>query len=173
MSGAWDSLKTDIGNRWEDIKGAFSSAGSWISSTFGPAWKGYTEGLAQAFDGFKNGLSTAWEGIKGFFSNALSWLGSAFSSPFKSIWEGLSSHFGGVFEGLKSKFTGPINWIIDKLNSFIDGINAVKIPDWVPAVGGMGFSIPHLPRLKVGMDYVPSDNFPALLHKGEAVLTAA
>jgi hypothetical protein len=29
------------------------------------------------------------------------------------------------------------------------------------------------PRLSVGLDYVPYDEFPAILHKGEAVLTAA
>ena len=28
-----------------------------------------------------------------------------------------------------------------------------------------------LPRLKVGMDYVPADDFPALLHIGERVMT--
>ena len=31
---------------------------------------------------------------------------------------------------------------------------------------------PSIPRLEVGMDYVPFDDFPALLHKGERVLTA-
>ncbi len=30
-----------------------------------------------------------------------------------------------------------------------------------------------VPQLAVGLDYVPYDEFPALLHKGEAVLTAA
>ena len=46
-----------------------------------------------------------------------------------------------------------------------------KVPDWVPVVGGKGFNIPKIPRLKVGMDYVPSDRFPALLDEGEWVLT--
>jgi len=34
-----------------------------------------------------------------------------------------------------------------------------------------GLGIPQIPKLKVGMDYVPEDDFPALLHEGEAVLT--
>lgn len=162
-----------MGPAWDAIKALFQTFSDFYQNTFANAWKAVTSLLTGDFETFKTSLGNIWEGIKSFFSGVLGWLDSTFAAPFKGIWEGLSSHFGGVFEGLKSKFTGPINWIIDKLNSFIDGINAVKIPDWVPAVGGMGFSIPHLPRLKVGMDYVPSDNFPALLHKGEAVLTAA
>lgn len=31
--------------------------------------------------------------------------------------------------------------------------------------------LPRLPRLKIGMDYVPSDFYPAFLDEGEAVLT--
>ena len=38
-------------------------------------------------------------------------------------------------------------------------------------VGGKGFNISTIPRLKVGMDFVPSDFFPAYLDYGEAVLT--
>lgn len=40
-------------------------------------------------------------------------------------------------------------------------------------MGGKGFHIGTIPRLRVGIDYVPYDDFPALLHKGEAVLTAS
>ena len=47
----------------------------------------------------------------------------------------------------------------------------MKIPDWVPEVGGLSLNIKEIPKLKVGIDYVPEDDFPALLHKGEAVLT--
>ena len=61
--------------------------------------------------------------------------------------------------------------IINGINTFIRGLNKIQIPDWVPGVGGKGFHINELPRLKVGLDYVPEDDFPAVLHKGEAVLT--
>ena len=60
--------------------------------------------------------------------------------------------------------------IIDGINAFISGLNKIKIPDWVPLVGGKGINIPLIKKLRVGLDYVPYDNMPALLHKGEAVL---
>jgi hypothetical protein len=68
-------------------------------------------------------------------------------------------------------FKTPVNWIIDGINKFIQGINKIKIPDWVPGVGGKGFHLNTLNRLRVGMEYVPYDEFPAILHKGERVLT--
>ena len=66
----------------------------------------------------------------------------------------------------------PINYVIDQINGFIKGINKIKVPDWIPGIGGKSINIPTIPKLRIGMDYVPSDDFPALLHKGEAVLTA-
>ena len=68
-------------------------------------------------------------------------------------------------------FKTPLNAIINGINSFIRGVNRIKIPDWVPAIGGRGISIREIPRLKVGIDYVPSDYYPAFLDKGERVLT--
>ncbi len=79
-----------------------------------------------------------------------------------------SSVFGGLFNIVKV----PINFIIDGLNSFIRMVNQIKIPEWVPLVGGKGFSLPTIPKLRVGMDYVPYDEMQAVLHKGERVLTA-
>lgn len=58
------------------------------------------------------------------------------------------------------------------MNAFIKGLNKLKIPDWVPGVGGKGLNIPLIKKLRVGMEYVPYDDMPALLHKGEQVLTA-
>ena len=45
----------------------------------------------------------------------------------------------------------------------------------MPVIGGQkfGFNIPNIPKLRVGMEYVPYDDFPAVLHRGEKVLTAA
>jgi hypothetical protein len=59
------------------------------------------------------------------------------------------------------------------MNVFIRGLNNIKIPDWVPGVGGKGLNIKELTRLRIGMEYVPYDEYPALLHKGERVLTAS
>ena len=112
------------------------------------------------------------EALIGILDGLLQFITGVFTGDWESAWEGIQKIFGNVFEGLKELFKFPINWIIDKLNNFIRSVNRIKIPDWVPGVGGKSINLSTIPRLKVGLDYVPDDDFPALLHKGEAVLTA-
>ena len=44
----------------------------------------------------------------------------------------------------------PINLIIDGINGFTAGLNKIKIPEWVPFVGGKGFHIAKIPKLAKG-----------------------
>lgn len=89
-----------------------------------------------------------------------------------SVVKGLIDIFKNVFGSLWEIVKVPINWIIGGINKFIEGLNKIKIPDWVPLLGGKGLNIPLIRKLQIGMDYIPSDNYPALLHKGERVLTS-
>lgn len=125
-------------------------------------------GLKNAF----NGIKPIIENIKNVFNGLISFVKNVFTGNWKGAWENIKNIFSNVFNGLKNAFKIPINWIIDGLNKFIGAIGKIKIPNWVPVVGGKGFALPKIPRLEVGMDYVPYDDFPALLHKGERVMTA-
>jgi hypothetical protein len=40
--------------------------------------------------------------------------------------------------------------IISAINTFLGGLNKIKIPDWVPGVGGKGINIPLIPTLAKG-----------------------
>ena len=57
-----------------------------------------------------------------------------------------------MWDGLKDGAFKGINWIIDKMNKFIDGINR-KLSFTLPDIMGgatIGFDIPHIPRLARG-----------------------
>ena len=95
---------------------------------------------------------------------------------FKKMWEGLKVVGKGIGDLFKNVFNSivnvvkiPINWVISGINAFIRGLNKIKIPDWVPVVGGKGFNIKELPKLAVGTNYVPEDTL-AMIHEGEAVV---
>lgn len=90
------------------------------------------------------------ESATGVLKGLIQFITGAFSGDWKKAWEGMKTVFGNVFEGLKGLFKTPINWIINKLNTFIDGINKIQVPDWVPNVGGKGINIPKIPRLAKG-----------------------
>lgn len=132
--------------------------------------------LAQVFSGVLSsaiqGMMPVIDGLMTYFEGLITFITGVFSGNWKQAWEGIVQVFKGIWETMKAIFKAPINWIVDGINKFISGLNKIKIPDWVPAVGGKGINIPKIPRLKVGMDYVPSDYFPAFLDKGERVLTA-
>lgn len=131
--------------------------------------------LVPAFSGALDGmLKTAKDiigNITNIFRNIIDFVKNVFTGDWKSAWQNVKDIFKNIVEGLGNIFKSPLNFIIDGINGFIGGLNEIKIPDWVPGVGGKGFNIPKIPRLKVGMDYVPSDFFPAFLDEGEWVLT--
>lgn len=103
-------------------------------------------------------------------SNALSQGLSVALKALGPVINSVGSIFKDVFGGLFNIVKTPINFIIDGINTFIQALNQIKVPDWVPVVGGKGINLPLIKKLRVGMDYVPYDEMPAILHKGETVL---
>jgi phage-related protein len=131
------------------------------------------EVLSGAFKGAFETIVSVVENIKNIFSSIIDYVKNVFIKSWSGVWKNVVSIFSSIFQGIKNAFKVPINWIIDGMNVFIRGLNNIKIPDWVPGVGGKGLNIKELTRLRIGMEYVPYDEYPALLHKGERVLTAS
>lgn len=84
------------------------------------------------------------------FNGLLSFLKNVFAGNWSAAWQDIVRIFGSIFDGIKALFKAPINFIIGGINSFIKGINKIKIPDWVPGVGGKGINIPLIPTLGTG-----------------------
>lgn len=127
------------------------------------------ESLKPAFDDLKPVISA----FQGILEGLLDFITGVFTGNWSQAWNGIKKVFGSAFDGMKALFKAPINWIIDGLNKFIGYVNKIKIPDWVPVVGGKGISLSKIPRLQKGEDYVMEDWTPAFLDRGERVLTAA
>lgn len=123
--------------------------------------------LGDAFESAKRIIGN----IQGIFQGIIDFIAGVFTGDWGRAWEGVKSIFSNIAEGIGNVFKAPINFIIGCINSFIRGLNKIKIPDWVPGIGGAGFHISEIPKLKRGMDFVPTDDFPAFLHYGERVMT--
>lgn len=128
--------------------------------------------LTNAFGGALNYIKDQLAVVINVFKNIIDFVKNVFTGNWKAAWENVKKIFSNIAQEIGNVFKSPINFIIDAINVFIKGLNKIKIPDWVPVVGGKGFNISLLKKLRIGMDYVPYDEMPALLHKGEAVLTA-
>lgn len=90
------------------------------------------------------------QSITQIFQGLIDFITNVFAGNWSGAWQGIVSIFSGIVSGIANIFKAPINAIISGINTFINGINGIKIPDWVPGVGGMGFSIPNIPMLATG-----------------------
>lgn len=109
--------------------------------------------------------------ITNIFRNLIDFVKNVFTGNWRAAWQNIKDIFKNIVSGLANIFKSPINAIIDGINSFLGSLSNIKIPDWVPGVGGKSINISKIPRLKKGLDNVPRDFYPAFLDEGEWVLT--
>lgn len=123
-------------------------------------------------------IGVALETIKGVVSGALTAIkglvdvfAGIFTGDWTRVWEGVKSIFSGVWNSLKSIASGVLNGIIGLINGVISGLNKLKIPDWVPGIGGKNINIPLIPRFATGTDSTP-DTFIAGEQGAELITNA-
>lgn len=123
--------------------------------------KGYIEGITQALGGI------------------IDFVTGVFTGNWEQAWSGIINFFGGIWGGLGALVKAPLNGVISLVNGAIKGLNKIKVPDWVPVLGGSGINIPEIPLLAKGSAHTP-DTFiageagPELItgSKGKRVFTA-
>lgn len=111
---------------------------------------------------FGNQLATAVtmisgiiDGLTQILSGLITFITGVFTGNWKQAWEGVKSIFSGIWESIKSICTGVVNGIINVINTVIGGLNRLKIPDWVPGIGGKDINIPLIPALAKGSRFTP------------------
>jgi hypothetical protein len=109
------------------------------------------------------GLKPIIEAWMGYLRGIIDFVTGVFTGDWGKAWEGVKNIFRNIVNGLVAIFKLPINLIIEGINFFLGGLNKLKIPDWVPGIGGKGINIPLIPKLAKG-----SDNTPDTFIAGEA-----
>ena len=138
IKSVWSGVKGFFSGIWNGIKGVFGSVASFFKGIFSTAWKAIKT-VWSGVTGFFKGI---WDGIKGIFG--------AVGGFFKTVFEGAVGIVKNIIDGMIGIIKAPINFIIGGINSFIGMLNKIKIPDWVPEVGGLGLNIPKIPELAKG-----------------------
>ena len=107
--------------------------------------------------------------VQQVLSGIIQFITGVFSGNWSQAWEGIKSIFSGVWDGILAICKGVINGITSAVNVVIRGLNTLKVPDWVPGIGGKGINIPEIPQLAVGSKNTP-DTFIAG-EKGPELIT--
>ena len=108
-------------------------------------------------------ISGIVQGVMQVFQGLITFITGVFTGNWRQAWDGIKSIFSGIWEAIKSVAKGAVNGIISIINGIIGGLNKLKIPDWIPGLGGKGINIPLIPMLAKG-----SRNTPDTFIAGEA-----
>lgn len=107
-------------------------------------------GLATNFEQVKDDFMVIVGNIKGIFTGLWDFIAGVFTGNWRRAFKGLADAVINAFAGIANIVKFPINLIVDGVNAMIRGLNKIKIPSWVPAVGGKGINLPQVPRLAKG-----------------------
>lgn len=130
------------------------------------------EGWKHTFETFGEIFSVAWETYGGIAMDAINkikaWLYQAGLWVYHNVLQPVGAFFNGLWNGIKAGAQGvgnairsifgaivgfvkaPINAIIDGVNKILGKINGIKIPDWVPGIGGAHTNFATIPKLAQG-----------------------
>ena len=136
---------------WELTKGIIKAIPDLLKAIpqiIGSIVKGFINYYSKIFNIGIDLVKKIWEGIK----SVGGWIAEKFSGLFS-----------GIFNGLLDIVKAPLNAILSFINILLDGVNLlikginkvkIKVPDWVPAIGGkdFGFNIPEVPKFKMFAD---------------------
>ena len=130
------------------------------------------EGWKHTFETFGEMFSVAFETYGGIAMDAINkikaWLLQAGLWVYHNVLQPVGAFFNGLWNGIKAGAQGvgnairsifgaivgfvkaPINAIIDGVNKILGKINGIKIPDWVPGIGGAHTNFAAIPKLAQG-----------------------
>lgn len=140
FSGLWAGIVAFVTNYINTVRNIITTVVGAIVSW----WNGMWQGVGDFFRGL-------WDGLVAVVRN----VGTAFSNVFNGIRNAITTAFNGIVSIVKA----PINAIISLVNGAIGALNglSVKIPDWVPGIGGstFGVKLPKIPMLADGATILP------------------
>lgn len=156
MSTIFNDFVVTIKSFWEGaLKPVLQAIGDFIKNILLPAFKYVFEnGILPIVGNVFKGIGDVWNNsLKPILNGIIEFVQGVFSGNWSRAWEGVVSIVKGIFSGIVTAVKSPINTVIGIINNFINGLNKLQVPDWVPAIGGKGINIPNIPMLYKGTDY--------------------
>ena len=120
------------------------------------------------------------QNVMQIFQGLIDFITGVFTGNWSQAWNGIKSIFSGAVGGLGEIIKAPLRAVVSAVNTVIGGLNKLKVPDWVPGIGGKGINIPQIPGFVNGTvrtpdTFIAGENGPELITgaANRSVFTAA
>ena len=90
------------------------------------------------------------QNVINIFTSLIDFIRNVFTLHWGDAFKNIGDILVNVFSGIAGIVKAPLNAVIGLINTVISGLNMLKIPDWVPGLGGKGINIPEIPMLASG-----------------------
>jgi len=135
----YDALVSGAVNVYSFVTDKFSQLLSYLSAIKWP------ESLGNLWNILISGGASAYSFIIEKINALTSFLGGiVWPASLGNLWNIITSGAASMFQTV----TNALNWLIGKINWFIDKLNKVKLPSWLPLVGGKGINIEMMERIE-------------------------
>lgn len=163
----WAAIKSVVTSHINAVRSVVFSVLGAVSSWWKSTWAGIRAAAAAIWSGIVSLISGAINGVRSTIFGVLNairsfWSGvwSGLSSVARSAWNGITGFFSGavgrvsgifarIGNAIMSPFRNAFNSIAGFWNRTVGQIS-FTVPDWVPGMGGRGFSVPSIPMLATG-----------------------
>lgn len=143
-----------IATHWDQLKTTMSNLMNWIKGVFATDWHAQFGVFGDVVEVFLNSFKGIFNSIKQICSGFVTFLKGVFSGNVNMALKGILNILRGAANLIYSIFKAPVNMvialfnglnqaIINAINGLVDGLNHIKVPDWVPGIGGKGINLSH------------------------------
>ena len=143
-----------IATHWDQLKAVMSKLMDWIKGVFATDWHAQFGVFGDVVEVFLNSFKGIFNSIKQICSGFVTFLKGVFTGNVDMALKGILNILRGAANLIYSIFKAPVNMvialfnglnqaIINAINGLVDGLNHIKVPDWVPGIGGKGVNLSH------------------------------
>ena len=143
-----------IATHWDQLKVVMSNLMDWIKGVFATDWHAQFGVFGDVVEVFLNSFKGIFNSIKQICSGFVTFLKGVFTGNVDMALKGILKILRGAANLIYSIFKAPVNMvialfnglnqaIINAINGLVDGLNHIKVPDWVPGIGGKGINLSH------------------------------
>lgn len=162
LSDVWDNTIKDMVSEVQEFvlkliklaliifNNVIAPIAKWLLRKLAPAFEIVGSVVSDVFDSILSVIGEVVKSVFGILNGLMDFLTGVFTGDWRKAWDGIKRIFSNIFDGIGAVAKFPLNVMIDLINGFIAGINKVKVPDWIPAVGGKSINIPKIPKLAKG-----------------------